>query len=442
MPAPPPETGPALYRRARQRIPGGTQLLSKRPEMFLPEQWPAYYAEARGAEVWDLDGRRYLDMSIGGIGACVLGFADPDVDGAVRAAIDRGVACTLNCPEEPALADVLCELHPWADMVRLLRCGGEAMAAAVRIARARTKRDKIVFCGYHGWHDWYLAANLTQGDQLQGHLLPGLDPAGVPRALAGTAAPFAYNDESALEKALASAGGDLAAIVMEPIRSAQPAAGFLERVREAAHRRGALLVFDEVTAGFRMNTGGAHLTLGVQPDLAVFAKALGNGYPMAAIIGTGDAMQAAQDTFISSTNWTERTGPAAALAMLAKHRRVDAGAHLTRMGEAVRACWRAAAEASGVRITVAGGLAALARFSFDEQDAAAVRTLFTQQMLDRGFLAGTAFYAMYAHRDEHVVAYAAAVAEVFQELAQAVGEGTVARQLRGSVAHGGFQRLA
>jgi glutamate-1-semialdehyde 2,1-aminomutase len=435
-------SGQQLYRRARQRIPGGTQLLSKRPEMFLPEQWPAYYSKARGAEVWDLDGRRYLDMSIGGIGACVLGYADPDVDDAVRDAISKGSACTLNCPEEPALADLLCDLHPWADMVRFLRCGGEAMSAAVRIARARTRKDKIVFCGYHGWHDWYLAANLAQGDQLSGHLLPGLDPAGVPRALTGTAIPFPYNDAPGFEKALAAAGDDLAAIVMEPIRSADPMPGFLARVREEAHRRKALFIFDEVSAGFRLNTGGAHMVLGVAPDIAVFAKAIGNGNPMAAIIGTGDAMQAAQETFISSTNWTERTGPAAALATLAKHKRLDVGPQLVKTGEAVRDVWRRAANANGVAITVGGGLAPLARFSFDVPDPAPVRTLFSQLMLDRGFLAGTAFYAMYAHLPEHVEQYAAAVTESFRELRTALDTDTVTDQLRGPVAHSGFQRLA
>ena len=435
-------SGVQLYQKARKRIPGGTQLLSKRPEMFLPDQWPAYYSQARGAEVWDLDGRRYLDMSIGGIGACVLGYADPDVDDAVREAIGKGVACTLNCPEEPALADLLCELHPWADMVRYLRCGGEAMAAAVRIARARTRKDKVVFCGYHGWHDWYLAANLAQGDQLADHLLPGLDPAGVPRALAGTATPFRYNDVAGLESALTATGDGLAAIVMEPIRSTQPLPGFLERVRDEAHRRKALLVFDEVTAAFRINPGGAHLALGIHPDIAVFAKAIGNGYPMAAIIGTGDAMQAAQETFFSSTNWTERTGPAAALATIMKHRRVDAGPHLVRMGESVQDAWRAAAASAGLAITITGGMAPLSRFAFDGAEAAPIRTLFTQMMLDRGFLAGTAFYAMYAHRPEHMARYGAAVAETFHELRKAIDSGTVTQSLRGPVAHSGFQRLA
>jgi glutamate-1-semialdehyde 2,1-aminomutase len=433
--------GQALYRRARARIPGGTQLLSKRPEMFLPEQWPAYYAEARGAEVWDLDGNRYLDMSYGGIGACVLGYADPDVDEAVRGAIGRGTACTLNCPEEVELADLLCELHPWADMVRYVRCGGEAMAAAVRIARARTRRDKIVFCGYHGWQDWYLAANLAQGDALAGHLLPGLDPAGVPQSLAGTAIPFVYNDADSFDRALALAGGDLAAVVMEPQRSSEPAPGFLERVREEAHRRGAVLVFDEVTAAFRLNTGGLHLLYGVTPDIAVFAKALSNGYPMGAVLGTGDAMQAAQDTFLSSTHWTERIGPTAALATIAKHRRENVTAHLVHMGVSVRHAWREAAEEAGLRIAISG-MAPLSRFVFEEPDPQAVRTMFVQEMLARGFLASNAFYAMYAHQTAHVEAYAAALRVVFPQLRAAIDAGTVRAQLQGPVAHSGFFRLA
>jgi glutamate-1-semialdehyde 2,1-aminomutase len=433
--------GQALYRRARARIPGGTQLLSKRPEMFLPGGWPAYYSEARGAAVWDLDGNRYLDMSYGGIGACVLGYADPEVDDAVRAAIGKGSACTLNCPEEVALADLLCELHPWAEMVRFVRCGGEAMAAAVRIARAKTKRDKIVFCGYHGWQDWYLAANLSDGDALQGHLLPGLDAAGVPRALAGTAIPFAYNDPAALEQALHRAGDDLAAIVMEPQRSVPPLPGFLEMAREQSRRRGALLVFDEITAAFRLNSGGLHLLRGVTPDLAVFAKALSNGYPMGAVLGTEDAMQAAQETFLSSTHWTERTGPAAALAAVTKHRRENVAAHLVRIGESVQQAWRSAAAETGLRITVSG-MPPLARFHFDEPDPQALRTLFAQEMLDRGFLSSNAFYAMFAHEPAQVEQYAAAVREVFALLRAAIDQGTVNQRLRGPVAHSGFFRLA
>jgi glutamate-1-semialdehyde aminotransferase len=432
--------GTELYRRARRRIPGGTQLLSKRPEMFLPEQWPSYYSKASGAEVWDLEGNRFLDMSYSAVGACILGYNDPDVGAAVHAAVDNGSMCTLNCPEEVELADLLCEIHPWADMVRYARCGGEAMAIAVRIARARTRKSKVIFSGYHGWHDWYLAANLNAENALAPHLLPGLDPDGVPRGLAGSAIPFAFDNAASFADALAAAGDDLAAIVMEPARSTFPNPQFIQSVREEASRRGAVLVFDEITAGWRLNSGGLHMLLNVEPDIAVFAKAISNGYPMAAIIGREDVMQAAQETFISSTYWTERIGPAAALATIRKHQRLEVAKHLGDVGAAVQDVWRDAARDAGLRITVAG-FAPLSRFSFDYPNAQALKTLFTQLMLDRRFLASTAFYAMYAHEQSHVDAYRCALAGAFSQIRDAIDNGRVESMLRGPIAHSGFARL-
>ena len=216
----------AFQNKAKKIIPGLSQLLSKRPDQFAPDVWPGYFSKASGVEVWDLDGNRYIDMSIGGIGANVLGYADPDVDAAVHKAIDAGTSCSLNCPEDVELAELLCSIHPWAQMVRFARTGGEAMAVAVRLARAYTGRDKIAFCGYHGWHDWYLAANLGTENALGEHLLSGLDPTGVPRGLKGTSLPFRYNHLEELEAIISEHGDDLAAIVMEPIRSAWPKDGF------------------------------------------------------------------------------------------------------------------------------------------------------------------------------------------------------------------------
>lgn len=434
-------TGQQLYQHARRRIPGGTQLLSKRPEMFLPEQWPSYYAKAQGVTVWDLDGNAYIDMSYNGIGACILGHADPDVNAAVHAAVDAGSMSTLNCPEEVELADLLCTLHPWAEMVRYTRSGGEAMAVAVRIARAYTGRDRIAFCGYHGWHDWYLAANLAAESALDGHLLPGLDPAGVPRGLQGTALPFRYNHIEELHAVVARCRRELAAIVMEPVRGHDPEPGFLEQVREMATEIGAVLIFDEITAGFRLTTGGAHLLYRVVPDIAVFAKAMSNGYPMAAIIGRGEVMQAAQSTFISSTAWTERIGPAAALATIRKHQRCDVPTHLVRVGQCVQEGWQKAATDAGLRIDV-GGIAPLSHFAFLDEPAQAMHTLFTQMMLERGFLASKGFYATYAHQDTHLECYLAAVEETFALLAQARQQDRVYQMLQGPVAHTGFHRLA
>jgi glutamate-1-semialdehyde 2,1-aminomutase len=336
-------TGQTLYQKARELIPGGTQLLSKRPEMFLPAQWPVYYSKAKGAEVWDLDGKKYIDASISGVSTSTLGFADPEVEEAIIKAIQAGPMSTLNCPEEVELAELLIDLHPWAEMVRYARSGGEMMAVAVRIARASAGRDKIAFCGYHGWHDWYLSANLAEDNALSEHLLRGLEPAGVPRGLTGTTLPFRYNRIDELKAIVSEHGRELAAIVMEPVRDTSPVKGFLEEVRLIANRIGAVLIFDEITAGWRMNTGGIHLTYGVNPDLAVFAKAMSNGYAMAAIIGRRDVMQAAQKTFISSTSWTERIGPAASLATIRKHRRETVAKHLIDVGTQVREGWGAAA---------------------------------------------------------------------------------------------------
>jgi glutamate-1-semialdehyde aminotransferase len=392
-------------------------------------------------EVWDLDGRRYLDMTLTAIGSCPLGVADPDVDAAVKAAIDAGNMSTLNPPEEVELAELLCELHPWADMVRYSRAGGEAMAMAVRIARAASGRDRVAFCGYHGWHDWYIAANLAADNRLDGHLLPGLEPAGVPRGLLGTALPFHYNKASDLDDIVAEHGPELGAIVMEPVRYADPEPGFLEHARATATRLGIPLVFDEVTAAFRMNVGGAHLRYGVHPDIAVFAKALGNGYPIAAVIGRREVMEAAQRTFVSSTYWTERLGPAAALATIQKLRERDVPTHLIAMGGSMQAAWRDVAARHGFEIDVKG-LPPLTSFAIHDDHATALSTLYTQEMLSRGFLASKAFYATFAHQPEHVAAYRAAADEAFAAMRAARDAGAVEPALHGPLQHTGFHRLA
>lgn len=431
----------AVQERAKKRIPGMTQLLSKRPDQFSLGVWPGYYEKAKGVQIWDLDGNRYIDMSISGIGANILGYADDAVDEAVQNAVRQGSSSSLNCPEEVELAELLCDLHPWADMAKFTRSGGEAMTVAVRIARAHTKRDKIAFCGYHGWHDWYLAANLGTEDALGEHLLSGLPPLGVPQGLKGTAFPFRYNHLDELEDIVSENKGDLAAIVMEPIRSADPEEGFLEGVRDLADDSGAVLIIDEISAGFRMNTGGAHLHLGVEPDMAVFSKALGNGYPIGAIIGKEAVMQSAQHTFISSTCWTERIGPAAAIATIRKHRAEDVGTHLMAIGEKVQAGWKRIAEVHGVGIHI-GGLKPLGHFIFEHEKALSLKALFVQLMLDKGFLASNLFYAMHAHNDAHVESYLEAADESFALLSEAIDRGDIDQRLQGQPASSGFKRIA
>ena len=260
--------GVSLYVRAKSLIPGGTQLLSKRPEMFAPDVWPSYYSKAKGCRVWDLEGREFIDMSIMAVGACILGYADDEVDDAVVNALRSGVTSSLNCPEEVGLAEALIELHPWFGMVRYARSGGEAMGLAVRIARAHTRRDVIMFSGYHGWNDWYLAANLADSASLDGQLMPGLQPNGVPRGLLGTAIPFDANNIDSLREKVRGKEKTIAAIVIEPARGEDAPAGYLKALRELATEIGTVLIFDEITSGFRMCAGGIHRNYGIHPDMA------------------------------------------------------------------------------------------------------------------------------------------------------------------------------
>jgi len=432
--------GQKLWKKAKTLIPGGNHLLSKRAEMFLPDHWPAYYSKAKGAYVWDLDGRKYLDMCIMGIGACVLGYADDDVDAAVIKAIKRGQASTLNCPEEVELAELLTKIHPWADMVRYGRAGGETMAIAARIARAHTKRDIIAFCGYHGWADWYLATNLLGKDKLADHLLKGLSSVGVPQGLKGTILPFHYNHIEELESIVAEHPDQIAAIVMEPLHGEEPRDKFLEKVRDVATKIGAVLVYDEITMGFRLTPGGSHLKYGVDPDMAIFSKALANGYAMSAIIGRREVMQAAQGSFISSTNWTEAVGPVAALATLKKMKKLNLPRRLNATGMKVRKLWEKMSKKHGVPVSI-GGVTPLLFFKFEKENGQAIKTLFVQEMLQRGFLASNLFYASYAHTDAHIKQYGDAMEEVFAILKDAIDSGTVEKRLVGPVAHSGFQRL-
>ncbi len=430
----------SLYRKAKKIIPGGTQLLSKRPEMFLPEFWPAYYSKAKGCEVWDLDGKKYIDMSYMGIGSCILGYSDEDVDKAVKSAIDKGNMSTLNAPEEVELAQLLIKIHPWARMVRYARTGGEAMSVAVRIARACSGKDLVLFCGYHGWHDWYLSANLANNKSLDGHLLPGLNPLGVPRALKNTAMPFRYNDTKGFLKLLDKYRDKIGVVVLESIRSKYPEKGFLETVRQVTKDSNIVLIFDEITAGWRLNIGGAHMIFGIEPDIAVFAKGISNGFPMAAIIGRKKIMEVAQDTFISSTYWTDRLGPTAALATIKKLKEHNVPHYLTSVGKKVKKAWRILANKHGISIDVSG-IDPLSHFSFKYKNALILSTLFTQFMLDKGFLAKTALYVSYAHKDRFIDRYINTVEEAFSFIAKIIKKGNPKRYLKGPVCHSGFKRI-
>ena len=431
-------TGQKLWKRAKHVIPGGSMLLSKRSEMFLPERWPAYFSKAKGCRIWDLDGQEFIDMSLMGIGTNVLGYGQPEVDEAVRGVITAGNLSTLNCPEEVYLAERLIELHPWADMVRTARTGGEANAIAIRIARAASGRDQVAICGYHGWHDWYLAANLGNEQNLVGHLLPGLEPKGVPQHLSGSVLPFHYNRYDELVELVKN--NRVGVIMMEVSRNLDPQLGFLENVRRLASEKNIVLIFDECTSGFRQTFGGLHKRFGVDPDMAIFGKTLGNGYAITAVIGRRTVMQVAQSTFISSTFWTERIGPTAALKTLDVMERTKSWETITAIGQNIGGRLQALAQHHGLTISVSG-LPSMLSFGFGGTNALKYKTLLTQEMLKRSFLATTAVYACTEHQPDIIDRYFTALNSVFALIRQCEDGRNIDGLLEGPVCHSGFRRL-
>lgn len=431
-------TGQKLWKRAKNVIPGGNMLLSKRAEMFLPDQWPTYFSKAKGCRVWDLDGNEFIDMSIMGIGTNTLGYGHPEVDEAVRKTIDAGNMATFNCPEEVYLAERLVELHPWADMVRFARSGGEANAVAIRIARAAAGKDKVAICGYHGWHDWYLSANLADDKSLDGHLLPGLEPKGVPRSLKGTVFPFNYNNFEELEALVNTQ--DIGVIKMEVVRNMGPEDNFLHKVRKLASERNIVLVFDECTSGFRETFGGLHKKYGVEPDVAMFGKAMGNGYGITAIVGKREIMESAQTTFISSTFWTERIGPTAGLKTLEVMERIKSWETITNTGLQIGARWDKLAEKHGLQLQQ-WGLPALTGYTFHSPNALAYKTLVTQEMLAKGYLAANSVFVCTEHTLDIVDGYFAALDPIFGLIKECEEGRDVMALLKGPVCHAGFKRL-
>jgi glutamate-1-semialdehyde 2,1-aminomutase len=352
--------------------------------------------------------------------------------------VQAGNMSTLNCPEEVYLAEKLVAMHPWSGMARFTRSGGEACAVAVRIARAYSGKSAVAFCGYHGWHDWYLSANLSEDSALDGHLLPGLLPAGVPRGLAGTARPFEYNDLGTLQTIMDA--DDVGVIFMEVRRGTEPNPGFLEGVRAIADKKNAVLIFDECTSGFRKTFGGLHLDYGVNPDITVLGKTLGNGYAINAILGSTQVMQAAQDTFISSTFWTERIGPAAALATLAVMEEEDAPARIHDIGLSVQIMWKEIGHSVGLKVLPVG-VPSLSTFSIEGFDPIVTKTFITQEMLKKGFIAGTALYSSIAHEKPILDQYRSEFEKVLTRIANFNSSDEITALLEGGASQAGFQRL-
>jgi glutamate-1-semialdehyde 2,1-aminomutase len=432
--------GKSMWSRAVKSIPGGNGLLSKRPDRYAPDIWPSYFSSAHGVEVDDLDGNRFIDMAQMGIGSSILGYAHPELTDAVTETIQKGVNCTLNAPEEVMLAERLLELNPFAGNVKFAKTGGEAMSMAIRIARAHTGKDKVLFSGYHGWCDWYLATNIQNKSGLDDHLISGLSTKGVPLGLANTAIPFKYNDVRDLQIVL-DENPDAGVICIEGARYEFASPEFLSLISLSAKKRNLIVIVDEITSGWRMTDGGVYKLTDLQPDIVVYAKGMGGGYAISAVLGSSEVMDSAQDTFMSSTMWTERVGFSAALKTIEILTRDHVWEHLNKIGDYIGSGWLTLARKHGLKITVTDFKPLITmKFNYGSLNQS-LATLFIQEMLPRGYLASPSVYVSYAHTYQIVDTYLEAVDECFLLLANALERKNIDEVLKTKVRSDSFNRL-
>ncbi len=428
-----------IWRRANAIILGGNSLLSKNPNMFLPNKWPTYFSKAKGCKIWDLNKKKYYDMSLMGVGTNILGYCNVGVDNAVKKVINNSVVSSLNGVEEVFLAERLIAMHDWADKVKFARTGGEANALAIRIARAASGKEKVAFCGYHGWHDWYLAANLKSKNSLDEHLIKGLNPLGVPKSLLKSSFGFPYGNFNKFKKLIDKE--NIGVIKMEVCRNTQPNIKFLKQVRNLATKKNIILIFDECTTGFRQDFGGIHKSIGVKPDMAIFGKALGNGYPITAVLGKEEVMDAAKNSFMSSTFWSERIGPTAALETLNIMEKNKTWATITRLGNNLISIWKKLAARHKLKISITG-IPSLAKFSIKSKNSQAYKTYITQQMLEKGFLASNGVYLSISHDNNIFKKYESILDKIFYNIALCErGLSSIDEILKYPVSHLPFDRL-
>ena len=427
-----------LWLKAKKIIPGGNMMLSKKPELFLPEKWPPYFSKTKGCKVWDLDGREYTDLSIMGVGTNILGYNNLEVDQAVKKTIKKGNMSTLNCPEEVYLSEKLIKMNPWAQMAKFTRTGAEANSVAIRIARAASGKDNIAVCGYHGWHDWYLAANIKNRSNLNKHLLAGLNVLGVPKKLENTVFPFSYNKIEELENIVKTK--KIGVIKMEVSRNFEPKNNFLKKVREIANRKKIILIFDECTSGFRQTFGGLHKYYKIEPDMAIYGKAMGNGYAINAILGKRKIMKHAESTFISSTFWTERIGPTAALKTLEIMKRIKSWKIITSKGKKVIKEWKKLSKKYNLEI-VCTGIPALARFEIKSKNFNKYKALITQEFLKENMLASNMIYFCVEHSNKVINSYLEVLDRTFKKIEECENGRKIEDFLKSKVSFNSFERV-
>jgi len=409
----------AFLSRTLQSVPLGAQTFSKSTLQYPVGISPLFAIRVQGSHLRDLDGNEYVDYVMG-LCAVNLGYADPDVNAAVAAQLQDAVILSLSHPLECAVAEKMAEIVPCAEQVRFGKNGSDATSGAVRLARAATGRDHILCCGYHGWQDWYIGSTVRH--------------AGVPDAVRALTHPFPYNDPDALHRLFHQFSGQVAAVIMEPANVVAPVPGFLENVRELAHDKGALLIFDETITGFRFANGGAQQLFGVVPDLAVFGKGMANGFPLSAVAGPARLMRWMEEIFFSFTFGGEVLSLAAALATMNKLQQQPVIAKLWDLGKRVQAGVAALiAQYALEDVLSVAGLPPWSFLMFKPANGIPdleIKTLFLQEVWSRGILTLGTHNLSYAHTAAEIDDLLLIYNKVFEILAEGVRSNTVRKMLK------------
>ena len=433
--------GYRLWLEASKIIPGGNSILSKRPERYASKIWPTYFKKAKGCEIWDLNNKKFYDFAQMGIGVSILGYSNKELNNYIKKKIDKGISTTLNSYEEVDLAKKLLKLNPGFNGVKFARSGGEAMAVAIRLARSlKINNQYIAFSGYHGWFDWYLATNLQTKNNLNEHLIPGLDTVGVDKKLKGSIYPFSYNKTEELKK-LIKKNKKIGIIVVESARYDYPEKQFVKNINKICKENNLILICDEITSGFRINGTGAYKKIGFKPDIVVYGKGLGNGFPITAIVAKKKIINKAQKSFISSSNWSERVGFCAALKTIEIIEKKKIWKHLDIIGKQIREGWLKIFKKYNLKISVSNFLPLLTmKLNYGSKNNL-ILTYYTQEMLKKNFLVSSSIYISHTHSKKIVKRYLYESDKIFKKISILLKHKKIKKEIYTNIRTDAFKRI-
>ena len=406
-------SGQKLWSEAKKIIPPGSMLLSKNPEIFLRNNSPAYFNKAKGCFIWDLDGKKYIDFCYMGVGTNLLGYSNSRVDKNVKKIIDKGTCSTLNSREDIDLAKKIINLHPWFDAVRYGRGGAETNSIAIRLARSFTKKNKIAICGYHGWHDWYLSANY-KAKSLDNFLFKDIQLRGIPNHYKNQSYVFEFNNLNSFYKLMKKK--NFCAVIMEVERNIKPNISFLKSIRKFCTQNKIALIFDECSSGFREVLGGIHKKYKVYPDMAMFSKSIGNGYPITVLAGRSEYLNESFNTFVSSTYWSERIGPTAALATINEMERLKSWKLIVNKGNYIKNKIFKLSKKYKINLKLNDSLSIINFKISGKYDHIVYKNYISQEMLKKNFICNDTIYVSVAHTKQIINKYLKEIELIFKKI--------------------------